>query len=709
MRIAPLLVHWLALGLTLLAEPAAAEKPSPSSPPSPPPLKGEAIGGEDRSETEILRITSSRRAVTKIMGASSPITLDRREFENSIPEVLTDALGEIPSVHVQTTTTGQGSPFIRGLTGSGILNLVDGMRLNNALYRSAPTPYLALVDPALVDRIEVIRGPASVRHGSDAMGGVVRVLTRKPRFESENWNHRAALSGFFNSADLGRGIRAEIESGKTEFGIRAGFSALETDDRRAGGDVGYQVPTSFRAFSSDFALLWEPDKNQRIELDLQFNRQPESPRYDEMVVGYGQTLPSSSEFYYQPLERLFAHLQYEIQDPVTDWDDLRLDVSFQRIRDGRRTRDYQVPTRVRERNQSQLIGFSAMAQRQIFEMIDLSLGADAYLDRVSSSRWEIDIHSGNRQQVKARFPDGSEMNSYGGHADLAVSLFPWLSLDTGIRYSFFETCIAATSTTATERIETGDLTGALGLTMELGPDLSLLLHFRRGFRAPNIFDLGTLGPRPGNRFNLPASDVDPEIIYTTDLAIHYAGEKWEVELTGFYSRYEDKIESVLTGAVTADNRDIIQSANAKEVQLAGVEGFGSFRLRDELSLLYSLFWVWGEQSLPAGGFEAADRIPPFQGRIGFSWQPRKNLVLEPYLRFAASQRRLSARDIRDPRIDPRGTDGWATLNIRGYWRWNDRVTLSAELFNMTDANYREHGSGIQAEGAGIGFSMRVEY
>ena len=664
------------------------------------------ISQEQREDIRIVGFRDQKDGVENTVPA---IFLDDRALEDSIPEVLTDALKGARAVHLQVTTPGQGSPFLRGLTGSGVLNLVDGMRLNNAIYRAAPTPYIALVEPRLVESIEIVRGPASVRHGSDAMGGVIQLHTRRPIFQDEDWQSRASLSALFNSANLGRGMRAEVESGNTQLGIRAGFSGLETGNLEGGGDVGRQVPSAYTSLGGDFSVFWAPQTNRTLSLDVQYNKQPKTPRYDEMTTGFGQTHPSSSEFYYEPLERLFAHMRYEQEEESRYFDSVRFDVAYQRIRDDRLTRDYESAIRSHEKNSSELLGIFGVVRKRIGNKINLHWGADAYLDWVSSSRRDTNINTGVEVNVPSRFPDGSTMNTYGVHADMSMHILPMLSLDAGIRYSYIETRLPNSALGTVERGDQQDFTGSVGLLLEPWESVEFITSFRRGFRAPNIFDLGALGPRPGNRYNEPNTDLAPEVIYTTDLGFRYLGETIQTEIFFYYSRYDDKIESVPTGGQTPDGRDIVKSANTKKVQLTGVEFFENIRLNESLSMAFSFFWTWGEQSIRTGGEEPADRIPPLQGKLGFPWQASERLRIEPYLRFAASQRRLSERDIRDPRINPLGTPSWATVNISGQFQWSERLSFSAELRNLSNANYREHGSGIQAPGIGAACSFQLTY
>ncbi|MBM3891477.1 MAG: hypothetical protein FJ388_20385, partial [Verrucomicrobia bacterium] len=100
---------------------------------------------------------------------------------------LPDALKETPAVMVQKTAYGQGSPYIRGFTGFRTLMLIDGIRLNNSVFRDGPNQYWSTVDPLSVDRLEVVKGPGSVLYGSDAIGGTVNAITQGRREYGEGF------------------------------------------------------------------------------------------------------------------------------------------------------------------------------------------------------------------------------------------------------------------------------------------------------------------------------------------------------------------------------------------------------------------------------------------------------------------------------------------------------------------------------------------
>ena len=667
---------------------------------------------EAGGEVEVFQVTGARRQVLLRDTPEAVQVINRLEIEKTAPDLLTDVLRGAPAVHVQSTTPGQGSPFIRGLTGSAVLNLVDGMRLNHAIYRSAPNPYLDLVDADLLERVEVVRGPRSVLYGSDAMGGVVSLRTRDPLLDSEDFNVTGEVSAGFASADLARRARAELGIGRDDLAVRGGFSFLETDDREGGRGVGRQEPTAYRALAGDLSLAWAPTTGERTQVDFQWAQQPKTPRFDELVPGFGQTTPSAERFDFEPLERLFVHVRHESDSAILQpIDSIRFDVAYQRVRDDRRTRDFGSRVEVRERNTTELLGATFSANAASAEgRVNLTAGAEAYFDWISSRRSERDIDSRIRERVTPRFPDGSRMVSYGVFVNSETKLTDSLRLTAGLRFSGFDIKVARTTSTREMQLSPEDVTGGVSLLWKLRPDFDLVLNGSRGFRAPNIFDLGTLGPRPGNRFNAPSQNLDPEQIYMVDAGFRFDNEKVRVELFAYYGYYDDKIESIPTGQSTSSGRAIVTARNVNVIELMGIESSATIELGESASFTSAILWTRANERMGAGGPRGpASRIPPLQGRSGISWQVSEDVWLEPFIRFASEQSRLSARDLRDPRIDPKGTDSWVTLNARARWEILEGVSLVLALENLSDEAYREHGSGVDAPGVSVRTSVSARF
>ena len=193
--------------------------------------------------------------------------------------LLTDALANAPGVFLQQTTPGQGAAIVRGQKGSGVLHLVDGMRLNNAIFRSAPTQYFALVPTTAVERVEILRGTPASLYGSDAIGGVVQAVTRKPEFESADTEVRGELFVAANTAEQARKIGGTVDAGNERLATSLSAEVADLGDRRIGGGDTIR-PSGYTARSARLLVAAHRDANRSYSIDLQHAEQPKTPRSD---------------------------------------------------------------------------------------------------------------------------------------------------------------------------------------------------------------------------------------------------------------------------------------------------------------------------------------------------------------------------------------------------------------------------------------------
>ena len=679
------LVTALALSCVVVPVPAAAQYSEPAT-------------------IEEIQVTATRRptGVSNVSAALSIITSD----EIRGVKVTTDALAAQTGVFLQQTTPGQGAAIIRGLKGSEILHLVDGLRLNNAIFRNAPTQYLALVSPGTIDRMEVLRGAPASLYGSDAVGGVVHVLSRLPKFDGSETDYRRTVFAQFDTAESGRTMHASLDAGDRHLAGLISVDYLETGDRRTGS--GERIgPTGYESRGARIAVSSTPDQNRSWLFDFQYAKQPATPRIDELIPGFGQAEPSSSEFWFAPNERLFAHIRHSRANSLwsADWN---LDIGWQRIVDDRVTRNFDSTLRNREANQSDLVGLTINASKETGQGSWI-IGGEYYHDTVASSRIEEDINSGQTSTTQSRFPDDSKVGQAAIYANLQQRLGERHSLSGGIRLSAVDIDLSETAVSAAASLSLNDLSADIGWIFGLTGRSQLVANIAHGFRAPNVFDMGTLGERPGNRFNIPNPNLDSEHVTQIDLGIRGNTERSKTELVAYWLHYKDRITSVLTGAETPDGRDIVQSQNLAEAVIWGIEAAAVLKIQDNLVFDAIVNFAHGEEKESGDPNVPADRIPPLNGRVGLRYEPNESLMIEPFVVFADSQRRLSPRDIRDVRIDPNGTSGWLTVNVRASWRVDERWRINAGLENLLDEQYRHHGSGVDAVGRNLTVSFAASW
>lgn len=648
-----------------------------------------------------IQVTATRRA-TSIRDISAGLTrVGREEIDGEA--LITDALAFEPGLYRQQTTAGQGQVIIRGLKGSEILHLVDGVRLNNAIFRNAPTQYFALVPVSAVDRIEVIRGAAASLYGSDAVGGVVNVVTRVPSFEADETGWAADISMGADTAELQRAVSANLEAGNERLAVLGSFDYRELGNRRIGN--GERIdPSGYRSRAGRLAVAYTPDEQRRWFLDVQHLEQPSTPRVDELVAGFGETEPASAEFWFEPNRRQFVHLQHSRMDGWlgTDW---VVDLAWQRIDDDRRSRDTGSTLGRLEQNRSDLFELSVNGVRG-YDWGSIAYGAEWYHDEVDSGRIEENIETGERTPAESRFPDGSEVDQAALYTQAEWQLSDRQSLIGGLRLTDVNVSLAATAAAPGGEVDTNDLSGELGWLYRLTDELQLIANASRSFRAPNIFDLGTLGPRPGGRFNIANPDLEPESARQLDAGLRILRPRLRAEIMAYFVEYSDRISSVLTGEVTPEGRQVVQNQNIANATLYGLEAGGEFDLSETAMLRAVLNYTRGEEQEADSGTTSGDRIPPLNGAVAMRVALGDDFRIEPWVEFAAEQDRLSPRDVRDSRIDPDGTPGWATLNIKTSWRSAAGWDLTLAMENILDKRYRIHGSGIDAPGRN--FSLRLD-
>jgi outer membrane receptor protein involved in Fe transport len=545
---------------------------------------------------EVTQVTATRRPESAFDVPVATNVVGAEAIRASTPQTVMDLLHGRPGTYVQQTTPGQGVVIVRGLKGSEVLQLVDGFRLNNAIFRNAPNQYVALVDSQMLGQVEVVRGPMSALHGSDAMGGVVQMLSEEPRLAGDDWSAQGTLRSIYGSADNSTLSRIEGAAGREGLAISGGATYQSVGDRRVGG--GETLPyTSYSQRAADLKLRAEVAPGHEITASIQSSEQPKTPRYDELTPGFGQTQPTSAVFYYEPQRRDFAQLRWRATNSTELWDNAEVHAGWQILEDDRRTRDFGSNNLDQEKNRDTTLGLTFQAGKTLDGGHFLTWGADYYDDTVDSSRVRTNIATGAKSTRPPRFPDGSTMSQLGIFAVDDWSIGEQLDVIVGLRLSHVATDLPPSGTSVGVSVDDDDVSGNLSVAYAVRDDVRLVANLGRGFRAPNVFDLGTFGDRPGNRFNLPNPDLTSETVTTLDAGVKLDRPRVQGEVVGYVSRYSDKITSVLTGDVTPSGRLIVQNQNASRLDLVGIEAGLRGQLRSNLQWYASATWTRGDETV----------------------------------------------------------------------------------------------------------------
>jgi iron complex outermembrane receptor protein/hemoglobin/transferrin/lactoferrin receptor protein len=225
-----------------------------------------------------------------------------RELRQRVPRTVPEALTGATGVFLQKTNHGGGSPFVRGLTGQQTLLLTDGIRINNATFRSGPNQYLNTFDPLGISQIEVVRGSGSVQYGSDALGGAVQLLTRTPQL-GEHFRAGGSAVVKYMSADMERTGRAETELSNRHFALLGGIAWRDFGDIKAGGDLGYLRPTGYTQLSGDLKARLRLSQHLQLMAAWQHLTQDSVPLYHRV------RLENYQYAHFDPQQRQLGYLR----------------------------------------------------------------------------------------------------------------------------------------------------------------------------------------------------------------------------------------------------------------------------------------------------------------------------------------------------------------------------------------------------------------
>jgi len=693
---------------------SAQEQPQEQTPPA----------TERSRETVVTSSTATPKPMLPDTRVGSVVTTEdlSRRPARSTPE----ALQEEEGIFLQRTNHAGGHPIIRGLLGHQVLILVDGMRLNNAVTRAGPNQYLNTVDPFLVERLEVVRGPSSVLYGSDAIGGIVNVHTLTPRFSSEGQTRLPAavrLQGGSADRSLQGSLRLGLELPSTA--VLGVVSGRDFNDLRGGADIGLQRYTGYTEYDAAVKARQRLAPGAILQVQYQAARQSNAPRTDRSVPGDFRTFALQ--------ERDFLHGQLTLAG-AGPFRSLRVDASA--LRQGERQDRFRVSRDRLEREDSNVwtLGLRAEGERPLdWNNALLRLGADLFHDKVTGGASRAGL------LVPGDFSPRPELARYpGSPTALAAGLFGLFQLDLGANatgHAGARVQLNRTHLPEDERLslqfpgapvleastaQVLGVAGELGLQQRVLEDVTVFTNLGTGFRAPNVDDYLRLGAE-GPGFVLPSRTLSPEYSYTAELGGRFQrGEVARVQAVYAYTFIDNLVTATPTALAgereTPDGLVYLARQNADSAQVHAVELSGRVKPVRAVTLLAQAAWSFSSMKrldplhpeAPAVT-EPLSKSPPLNGLVRATWEPVDFAFVEGVFQWAGKQERLSAADREDIRICPEspgcaGTPGWAAVHLRAGARWRS-LAATLELRNLTDASYRSHASGVDAPGRSVTLAL----
>ena len=661
-------------------------------------------------------VTASRIGEDSLESMSSLGVVTAEQFRAQGFRTVPEALANTPGVMVQKTTHGHGSPFIRGFTGRQNLLLVDGVRINNSTYRSGPIQYWNTVDGFSMDRLELVRSQGSVQYGSDALGGTMNILTADTGYLAADpgWFQQGSAQYRFDtnsSSHVGR-LQTRFGDGKN-WGASLGLTGKNFGDIRDSG-VGRMKNTGYPEQNLDLKVETLLNPSTRLSFAHQYLNQDDVWRWHSTIYNdtpWNGTNTGSYAARIYDQERSLTYLKVAgdlIDSPVQNYS---ATLSFQRSQDSAfqdrsatdiRTQVIDVDT----------IGLDVQLESDLLGG-DLVYGIDYYRDSIDSAG----TRTGRDPRSRRPVADDSTYHLLGAFAQLRKPLNQRLETTFGARITHAEAELGKVwdpdnSTDISASADWSHIVFNARALYRLDDSWNLYGGASQGFRAPNAHDLsGNITSRSGQE-QLGTLDLEPEKSWTFELGSRFTSGDVSFGAAGFYTLVDDLIISV----PTAPGGDTVEATNAQEAEIVGIELEAAVRFLDNLTLSGHLTWQEGDTASPSflgGPSEEApvSRLSPLVASLALRYDsPDQRWWVEGRITAADKQDELSARDQRDTqRIPPGGTPSYLVASIRAGLQVSENLELTAALENITDEDYRIHGSGVNQPGINAIIGAKVSW
>jgi hemoglobin/transferrin/lactoferrin receptor protein len=487
-----------------------------------------------------------------------------------------DALINSGKLFVQKSQQGGGSPVIRGFEASRILMVVDGVRMNNAIYRAGHLQNIITVDNMVLDRMEILYGPSSTLFGSDALGGVISLSTKDPilsltsktqlsgaatlRYSSAMQENRGNIQlnvggkQWASFTSVSYGSFGDLIQGNNRSAAYPNFGKRNVFVERAGNfdiispnpNPNKQVGSGYQQVDITQKFLYQASKKVQHVLNFQFSNTNDIPRYDRLSEMNGSD-PIFAEWYYGPQIRNMAayHLTAKEQDGF--FKDIKITASYQDIEESRITRRFQNSNKDFRWERVHIYGLNIDA-KHYYGKHELHLGAESYSNYVKSTAERVNIISGNKSRITTRYSDGP--TSMGTHALFAQHTFKiseHLTINDGLRFNLVQLNAQFVDTTLIQfpftnaRQSNQALTGNIGIVYASKNNLRSALVFSTGFRSPNVDDLAKVFDSRTGLVVVPNNNIRPEYTYNLEWNLNKYGAVFSYGAAVFYTAFENAL------------------------------------------------------------------------------------------------------------------------------------------------------------------------
>ncbi|MES2558115.1 MAG: TonB-dependent receptor [Bacteroidota bacterium] len=669
-----------------------------------------------------------------------------------------DLLQNSGQVFVQKSQMGGGSIVMRGFEANKVLMVVDGVRMNNAIYRGGHLQNILRLDQNVLQQTELLFGPGSVMYGSDALGGVMHFTTLQPKHSTSDkllFNQHASYR--FGSVNTEHNAHYDINIGSKKWASLTSFSFSSFGDMKQGNnrsanmgtlglrdsvqaringqdvavvnsDNNLQSPTAYTQMDVMQKIRFSPSEKLSHTLNIQLSTSTDVPRYDRLTEKRNGIF-SSAEWYYGPETRLLAAYHLDLKQQTQWYDDAKITGAYQYLEESRHNRNFGSSTKTNRNEFVHVYSVNADFLKRI-QRHSLQYGAEGTLNQVRSNANRENINTGSISSQSTRYPDGgSSMLTAAAYVSHSWNINPSLIVSEGLRYSLVQldatflnkSFYSFLPNTLQQRNHA--VNGQIGLVYLPGKNWKFSTSLSSGFRAPNVDDVGKIfDSQSGLTAIIPNPQLKPENIYTAEAGISKVfGNKVKVEVNGYYSLVTDIISIKKTTVNGSDsivynsvNTLVVQNRNGQEAYIYGTSFMLTADITKHISLSNTFNYTYGRIRTDSSDYPL-DHIPPVFGRsaIHFSANRIRSEFFVLYNGWKHIEDYYLKGEDNEQYATANGMPSWYTLNIRLSYAYPIKQQYSMQLQtgceNILDNSYRIFASGINAPGRNIYATLRFNF
>jgi hemoglobin/transferrin/lactoferrin receptor protein len=667
------------------------------------------------------------------------------------PATAADILSMNGQVFVQKSQLGGGSPMIRGFSANSVLIVVDGVRMNNAIYRSGNLQNVITLDPNNLQGAEVVFGPSSVIYGSDALGGVMDFHTKTPSFSTNSIGFKGAAFARYASAANATTGNVQFEINQSRFASLTSFTYSDFGDLRAGAnrtdefpdfgkrleyiesvngndivvqndDVNRQVGSGYDQYNLLQKFRWRLGSFSDFTYAFHYSNSSNIGRYDRLTERRNGAL-RNAEWYYGPQAWQMHSLQMRFFYPNNFFDQMKMTTAYQVIEESRNDRRFQSNSLRSRMEDVDVFSFNLDFEKAFGLNGELYYGLEAVNNQVNSTAFSTNIENNEQSPTSTRYPDGgSDYNSLAAYVSTKNHIGDQLIFSSGLRYSYIRLESKFQDRTFFDfpfdeiSLNNGGLTGNVGLVYLPKPGWKFNTMLSSGFRAPNVDDAGKVFDSEPGTVVVPNPDLKPETSYNVEYGIsRQINNKLKIEFVNYFSflrnalvrrpfTFDGESQIIYDGLLS----NVFAEVNVGEAFIWGFSFNLSAELFKNITLKSSFTYTEGEDTIENLPLR---HVTPLFGETSISLeQPkfRSSFILR-YSGGIAFEDLAPSEQNKPQLYTADGALPWAIVNINNSYQLNDRLSINLNLENLLDTHYRPYSSGISAPGFNAVLSLRATF